>query len=99
MNSFIYNIQDPLGKLYTKVQDLKELATAASNPYSATQLINFGLDAIKRTHDFEIAQSEWHAKDAHLKTWPNFKTHFSAARRNLQMVRGPTIHQAGFHQV
>jgi len=52
----------------------------------------------KRTRDFEIAQSESHAKPDIDKTWPNFKTHFSVARRNLQTVCGPTLQQAGFHQ-
>ena len=31
------------------------------------------------------------------KTWDNFKTHFTAAQKQLRAIRGPTMQQAGYH--
>ena len=31
------------------------------------------------------------------KTWDSFKSHFRAAQVELKEIRGPTMHQAGYH--
>jgi hypothetical protein len=54
---------------------------------------------IRGTHDFENALGKWEEKPITEKTWPNLKLHFSQAQNELKKIRGPTMVQAGFHQI
>ena len=90
---------DPLVTIWNPIQKLKKLASQAKIPYSEAQLIEFGLQLIRSTHDFEIAIREWNAKPKVDKTWNNLKLHFSQAQEELKKIRGPTMIQAGFHQI
>ena len=90
---------DPLVTIWNPIQKLKKLASQANIPYSEAQLIEFGLQLIRSTHDFEIATREWNAKPDLQKTWDNLKLHFSQAQEELKRIRGPTMVQAGFHQI
>ena len=67
------------------------------NPYLPSQLINFALQIIKNTNDFEDAQKQWHAKAAVKKTWSNFMTHFDNEHQALREVRGVTMQSTAFH--
>ena len=63
------------------------------------QLVEFALHIIRNTHDFEKALGEWNSKCNTEKTWNNLKTHFTNAQDKLKAIRGPTMAQAGFHQI
>ena len=52
---------------------------------------------IKNTQYFERVLMDWQAQPLQDKTWPNFKTHFTAAQKVLKEIRGPTMLQAGYH--
>ena len=90
---------DPLVTLWNPIQKLNKLATQARIPYSEQQLIEFALQMIRGTHDFENALGKWEEKPITEKTWQNLKLHFSQAQNELKKIRGPTMVQAGFHQI
>ena len=62
-------------------------------------MIEFALHIIRSTHDFEKALGYWHAKAVGDKTWSNLKAHFAQTQEALKAIRGPTMAQAGFHQM
>ena len=90
---------EPLVTIWNPIQKLKKLAMQANIPYSEQQLIEFALQMIRATHDFESALGKWEDKPVPDKTWRNLKLHFSQAQGELKKIRGPTMVQAGFHQI
>ena len=88
---------DPMVSIYRPIEQLRTLAEIAQIPYTERQIIDFGLQIIKNTQDFETALSEWNRKNARMKTWQSFKDHFQAAQQSLKDIRGPTMKQAGYH--
>lgn len=98
VESFQYNLTDPLESFYQKIEDLRDLGDAANKPYTEPQLIGYALDIIKNTHDFEDAQKEWNRKLPVEQTWENFKIHFEEALEELEEIRGETMRHTSFHQ-
>jgi hypothetical protein len=98
VRAFVYNLQDPLVLLFDQVEDLKKLADAAQMPYTTRQIVNFGVQLIRNTHDFQDGLKAWYDIDEADKTWPNFKILFEDEHDKLRLVRGETMQHAGFHQ-
>ena len=82
--------------IYRPIEQLKKLAEIARIPYTESQIVDFGLQLIKSTKDFETALGEWNKKSEDEKTWDNFKIHFQNAQQTLKDIRGPTMAQAGY---
>ena len=93
-----FTVADPLTKLWKEIEDIEQLNTAASSPYSQQQLINIALHVIKSTNDFQQGLHDWYNLPAANQTWLRLKQHFQTARRNLKKMRGPIMQEAGFHQ-
>ena len=98
LRAFVYTLQDPLVTLYDQVEDLKKLGDAAQMPYTEHQIVNFGIQLIRNTHDFQDGLKQWFSKEIRDKTWENFKIHFEDEYDKLKQVRGATMRHAGFHQ-
>ena len=98
VRSFVYNLQDPLVSLFDQVEDLKKLGDAAQMPYTTRQLLNFGVQLIRNTHDFLDGLKSWIEKREDEKNWTNFKLHFEDEHDKLKLIRGMTMKHAGFHQ-
>jgi hypothetical protein len=98
VRAFVYNLQDPLVTLFDQVEDLKKLGDAAQMPYTQQQIINFGVQLIRNTQDFQDGLKEWYGKPTLEKTWTRFKSHFEDEYDKLKLVRGATMQHAGFHQ-
>jgi len=96
--TFSWNIADPPVTFYNMVEDLDTLAEAAKLAKTPRQIVSIGLDVVQKTGDFELGITAWNAMDDDQKTWDNFKSHFSAAYRDLRRVRGPTMRTSSFHQ-
>jgi hypothetical protein len=94
-----YNLQEPLVVVYEEVEELEKLAEAAGNPYTPIQVVNFGLQIIKNTKDFEDGIKAWNALPLGQKNWMNFKLHFEKEHRALKEIRGATMQSTAFHQV
>ena len=88
---------DPLVAIFTPLEDLREIGTYAANPYSEQQLIRYGLEIIKRTHNFETYLKTWYTRPQPEHTWVNFKAHFEEAQRKLKKVRGTQMQNSNFH--
>ena len=98
MNSFYWDINDPIVILLNKIDDLVQLADAANMPKTEAQIVNYGLDVIKKTNDFEQALREWFSLPAMNQTYQDFKQHFMEAHKELKKVRGPRLRDTAFHQ-
>ena len=88
---------DPMVTIYRPIEQLRKLAEIAKIPYTETQIIDFGIQLIKNTKDFETALGEWNRRPEEEKTWGIFKDHFQDAQQTLKDIRGPTMAQAGYH--
>ena len=78
------------------LEKLKKFAQSAKNPYTDTQIIDFALQLIRNTRDFEQGLIDWDKKPTADKTWANLKSHFKQAQQDLRKARGPSMVQAGF---
>ena len=94
----VFNIEDPLVIMYNEIEDLKELAQAATAPMTDRQVVNLGLQLIKNTNDFERAIEEWVVKPLVDQTWLNFTPHFEAAHDLLRQVRGNNMRNTIFQR-
>ena len=50
---------DPMVTIYRPIEQLRTLADIANIPYTESQIVDFGIQLIKNTHDFETALDEW----------------------------------------
>ena len=99
IRTMTFHPADPMIMLYNPVEQLCKMAKSAGIDYSEQQILDLALTVIQNTRDFERALGEWAAKPAEDKTWDNFKHHFILAQKQLKEIRGPTMQQAGYHQV
>ena len=88
---------DPMVTVYRPIEQLRTLAEIAKIPYTESQIVDFGIQLIKNTRDFETSLGEWNKKQAEHQTWELFKKHFQDAQQTLKDIRGPTMAQSGFH--
>ena len=44
----VFDIQQPLISLFNQIKELEEVAIAASNPYTGTQLVNIAIKLIEK---------------------------------------------------
>ena len=89
----------PLVVLFNKIEDLRDLAEAANNPYTDIQLLNIGLQVLKESTSFTEGLKLWYELPQDQHTWNNFKLHFQEELRKLKKVLGPTMKGAGYHTV
>ena len=59
---------DPMVTIYRPIEQLRTLADIAKIPYTESQIVDFGVQLIKNTRDFETALGEWNSKPAQEKT-------------------------------
>ena len=93
----MFHPADPIVVLYRPIDQLQKLSATAGILYSQAQQLEFGLTLVFNTRDFDKDIGEWSAKPDADKTWNNFKTHFKQAQTELKEIRGPKMHQTGYH--
>ena len=98
VNTYYWPPTDPPDVLFNMIEELAVTAEAASLPKTLAQLINYGLNAVRKTGEYERALAEWFATPEQDKTWVNFKTHFTDAQQQLRLVRGESMRNTPFHQ-
>jgi len=89
-----YYLMDHFFTIYVEIEELEHLYHDAFNPYLMSQLVNYGLNIIKSTNNFETSIHTWIVRLVNDHTWPNFKTHFDEAHHILRIARGTTIRSA-----
>ena len=57
-----YIIHDPIITIFCEIEDLRDLAVAAQNPYAPAQLMSFVIEIIRKLTDFEDALRRWDTK-------------------------------------
>lgn len=98
VRKYPYHMSDPILDVFDAINDLADLGDTANIPYSEAQKLKFGMNIIKRTHDFEEAQKSWKAKPEVDKTWQNFQDHFEDEHDNLMEIRGDSMNDTAYHQ-
>ena len=86
-----FDITQPLIVMYNEVQDLQDIATAANNSFSDTQIVNLAIQLIKNMCDFEKSLIDWYARPIIEHTWLNFQTHFEDSHQTLRKLRELTM--------
>ena len=87
--SFIHS--DSLVTLWTPTKILVKLTKQDNLLYSEKQQIDFALQLIRNTQDFEQGLSCWNNKPDAEKTWTNLMDHFCNEKEKLKEIRGPTM--------
>ena len=62
--------------MFNELEELEQVAIAASNPYTSTQLINIGINLINNFNDFDRGLTSWFERPIEQHTFLNFKPHF-----------------------
>jgi hypothetical protein len=89
--------QQPVESLFKQIQDCADYSEAGGVPIGPSQQINVGYAKIFATGQFMSACRRWNEKPAAEKTWTNFKSHFAAAHRQHNQMKGETAAHAGSH--
>ena len=98
MSSFYWDINDPPVTMFNKIEDLANLAEAAGMPKTDAQIVNYGINLIKKTNNFEQALLTWYNLPVLNQTYQQFKKHFAEAQRELRKIRGPKLRDTKFLQ-
>ena len=77
------------------VNDLVELAALVATPLSSAQQVNIGYMILHKTGNFSQPIIEWNRKHVVDKMWPNLKTHFCTAHKELRATTDLTAQDAG----
>ena len=72
VKTMFWTLSDPPVTIFNAIEALVELAEAANLPKSQAQIINYGLAIIRKTSDFEHAQTGWYSRPPVEHTWQNF---------------------------
>jgi hypothetical protein len=99
VREFKYNPPTPLVVIFNRIEDLRDLAEAALNPYTDLQLLNIGLQVLKDSGSFTEGLKLWYELPQDQHNWDNFKQHFQEELRKLKKVLGPTMKHTGFQTV
>jgi len=86
---------DPLVTIWSPLEKLKKFATYAKNPYTDIQIIDFALQLIRNTRDFEQGLLDWNKKRRVIEHGITL-IFFKDAQQGLKELRGPSMLQAGF---
>jgi hypothetical protein len=98
VKNFSWNLTDPPVVIYNLIENLQTLSEAANQPKTANQLLNYGLQIVRSTGEFEYALLAWFTRPVTEHTWTNFKLHFTTAHTELSKVRGTSMRVSAFHQ-
>ena len=73
------------------------LAEAAGTPYSELQLISFGVEILRNTHDFQDGIKSWNRLTTANRNWATFIKHFEQEYQELLELRGPSMQSSVLH--
>ena len=73
-----------VGAVFTKLNELQQLATAAGNEFTDQQLIQMGVDVFRRSGHFGRACDDWKTIPAANRTITSLSTHFKKHHANIK---------------
>jgi hypothetical protein len=89
--------QQPVESLFKQIQYCADYSEAGGVLIGHPQQINVGYAKIFATGHFMSACRRWNEKHLIEKTWTQFKSHFTAARRQHKQMQGESAARAGYH--
>ena len=94
----MYNTSDPPIVIFNAIEELSNLSKAANIEKLQQQIINYGLEILRQTGEFETSMTTWFHKAPVDLTWSNFKKYFTDAHTNLIKVRGASVANTPYKQ-
>jgi hypothetical protein len=91
--------QQQVEALFKKIQGCAEYSEAGGVLIAHPQHINVGYPKIFATGHFMSACRRWKKKPTAEKTWTQFKSHFAAAHRQHNQMKGESAATAGYHSI
>ncbi len=76
-----FDPSQPIEELFQQIEDAQELATAADEPFTDSQLVSSAYNNVFQTGLFADACREWRRKAAADKSWANFQVAFALAHQ------------------
>jgi hypothetical protein len=86
----------PIETLFDQIESAVEYADAGNRAYNPKQVVSRAYLLILQTGMYPDACRDWRRRDLVDQTWPNFKTDFSEAHRDLRIVQ-TAAQGAGYH--
>ena len=92
-----YIHSDPISNFYNVINKYAAMAQAQGTPETSEQLISIGRIIITNANIFADSVENWDNKPANIKTWVNFKTHFTSDQKAYRLARPTdTVSQHGY---
>ena len=91
VKNFTWTITDPPVVIYNLIDDLDTISEAAGVPKTVNPRIQYGVDIIKKTREFENSLLEWFARPTLEHSWKKFKSHVTNSHTELAKVRGSSM--------
>ena len=91
-----WNPAEPIETMFFHLEELYRQSVRAGIPHTSMQLLDKGLDNVKKTGLFITAVVEWNGFNDLNKSWNEFKAHFTEAYE-ARLDSGPTAATAGYH--
>ena len=93
----MYNVNNPPVVIVNVIEELANIASTANLEKSQQQIINYGIEMLKNTGDFETNLTIWVNRPPAQLTWANFKKHFNQAHANLIKIRGISLRNTSYY--
>ena len=77
---------NPIANLFIVINKYAVMAQAQGTPETSEQLISIGRIIITNANIFADSVENWDNKPANIKTWVNFKTHFTSAQKAYKLA-------------
>ena len=84
--------------MFNEIEELEQVAIAASNPYTCMQMVNVGDKLTKNFNDFEKELTSYFERPLTKHTLLNFKIYFERECQSLKSVRGTTMRNISYHR-
>ena len=96
VETFTFNLSDPVDTIWNKIEDLAELAKLTLRPFTEQQLADFAFIVINKQRAFREDVRAWMRRPPHLQTYADLKLHFTTAHTELRATDAITD-KLGYH--
>lgn len=98
VETFSFNISEPIDDVFNRIDDLAELAELAERPFTDKQLTDFGFIIFNRQRAFRDDVRSWLKRPIEEHTYVNLRAHFTDAHVELRAIDA-TTDELGYHSV
>ena len=98
VETFSFNISEPIDDVFNRIDDLAELAELAERPFTDKQLTDFGFIIFNRQRAFRDDVRSWLKRPIEEHTYVDLRAHFTDAHVELRAIDA-TTDELGYHSV